>query len=506
MTEYDSGRVSEETNEVLIVSPPWYDRLSRKPLSAIISASVIYLAATFGSSLLDPTEKTSEYSGSGEYVYLSGQTSLPIVDNIGVYAGGEAKHDITGMPDSNAHERGLYVQDIEYYPDGGFRLDAFQDDQIGFYILMSEYDGDGVLKEFNYKNVGITTEQPLACSFDLGEDGAGNATIEPADDCKRLINNDPLGWRGIENAAFAKGGLFGTRLDDTPPGLARTMTDEMLDNVRCNFGLRYGLTPAEKAQWRPYDIPVQWYNGRDVYEGVRQNIIARYRKIASDAEQLPLTDVNGRPIFLTETERDFLIRVAEKYGPIPEMDAAQYSSAVKSELQAVGNRLVPRWEENPSIRIGDPVAKDLIELQKKYPTIIIDEITSDKDWAKSGGDPFSYLLNENCIPAVPELLDEFVLESQMISEIGGLVGLLPGTTLVVDPVKAQESEFMETIYVFGGANNFFADHIYQIMPEQEIVETIARYKRNKDIDLTEQEAQLLDSLDDLATSASGGNG
>lgn len=489
--EYESG-YDEPQDAVLVRSA--VDRKFRKFLDFTTLGMAALSVATLVSVYADPTEEISEYEGKSQVVHISGQSSMPIVDDVNVFAGGDAKHDVSFAPDSRAHERGVYVQDIEYFPSGSFRLDAFEDDKIGFYILMSEFDGNGAVKEFDYSNVEVTTQQPVACNFEFEEDVSGNHYADPTDDCTTLINNDPLGWHGIEDAGFAKGGFLGTRLDDTPPGIARTMTDEFLNNTRCNLGLRFGTTSEQKAQWQPFNIPAQMYNVRDVYEGVRKTVIARYRKKASDIEQLPLADTNGRPFAITETERDFLLLVAEKHKPIHQMTAEEYGVAVTAELELLDNRLVPRGADNTSIEIGQPVAKDLIELQRDYPTMMLDRITTDDSWLERGGDTFSFDLNYNCIPHVPELLEEFKLEHQMIDEIGGLVGLMPGATLVVDEEKVSDDEFIEEIYLFAGANNYFTKFKYALMPESQIDARVAVYKYEKGMDLTDQDIAILNSL------------
>lgn len=478
------------------------NKVLRGTAKFVVGSTVALTGVLLASGALDPTTKTTSVKGDSTLVFIGDQVSIPLVENNAVYAGGDLIEDVLTLgpvdvlPPSDAWARGLYVQDVEYVPEGMLRLDAYEDEQIGFYILMSEFDGTES-KDFNINNdsIIITTDQPLSCEFSMERDSAGYTYLEPSDGCKRLMNNDPAGWRGIEETSFAKGGVFGLGIEDSPPTIVRQVVDTYLENPRCHIGLQFGLTAAQKLEWQPADnIPVQWYQGSDAYEGLRLTLIARYRKKVSDLTQLPLTVQNGRPMFLTASERDFLLKVAEVHGPLVDMNHMEYASAVQTELEKIDGKIVPEGARPDRFRLGDPIAKELIAMKQQNPDLVIDRLTDNKDWDDEGGDPFSFVLNRNCLPQLPDKLDEYKLEALMVSQIGGLNGLTPGTILVSDPDKFEESRTLERLYLFAGPENFFAKHYYQILSDQQIAYRIASYKQRQGLVVTAEEVALMEAV------------
>lgn len=448
---------------------------------------------------LDPTEQVLNYKGESHLVHLGDQVSMPIVRDIPVYAGGDAHQDVTLMPDSNAYNRGLFLQNIEYVPSGMLELQAFEDDKLGFYVLMSEFDeSTQTSKEFDYSSLLTTTRQPFHCDFSL-EDGNDGEQLVPHQECLDYMNNDPDGWHGIEHSSFAKGGFFGTRLGNTPPTKARYMTDEHLENNWCNYGLRFGkdedlvFWDSDAGRYKISGVSqfrdgVPYIPEEDVFEGARDRIIALYRKIASDSTGLTLTKSNGMPIFLTQSQRDYLLEIADEHGSFRDMDEEKYRSVMQLEFALEGNL----DHEPGKIDIDRPVAYDLIDLKKKYPDIQISGVTTSDDWTEEGNE-MDYVLNYNCLPLGKEGLTEYSEEVRITNAVASYTGIVPGAILADDPMIDDSSETMSTIYINGNSRSLFSDTIQEVLPEEEVMSRIISYKKKHEIDLTPQEVNFINS-------------
>ena len=448
-----------------------------------------YLVYSVLSLAFDPTSDSAEYDGEAKNMHVGEFNYWPIAENINVLAGGNAVQDTALTPDSSADEDGVFIQDIEYMPDGLLQLESVVDDDLGFFIRISE-NVDGETRDFHYEDVRIATPYPVHCNATINND---EGTFDPDDDCIRLLNH--VGeWRGLVHSVFTKGGWFGTRLDNTPPTKARQMTDLMLDNTRCHYGYRFGTD----------DDFIVWSDSRDryvinpeeatataatAYDGVREEMIARLRVEIARMTGLTMTKTNGMPVAITLDQEEVLRRVAAKTGPLDNLTETEYRNAVSLQLIQEG-RVVPEGSTG-RLNFNKPLSARLLELQQSNPDIRVTDFTSDDSWAEPNGDPFSFAPNIGCLPLDSEGLGDLRRHRIIAERIAGLETMSANVEIVEIREEEEDDSSMSEIELFSGGETPFANVLERSIDPLITDKKIAVHKYIYKLPLSDADVALL---------------
>lgn len=211
---------------------------------------------------------------------------------------GSADHEVLG-PTTNpwASATAIVERDVEYMPTGAVELRAVQDEDIGFYLFITETKNNRDIP-FDFTNIRVSTPKPEPCPIEIVDN-----EIRPKDYCTPIT--DPSS-RGLFSSYAWQGAPF--QNDTSITRDARTALDVAKNNTYCEVGvvfdneaLRYALQNQVKA-----------VSNEAVYEGVTAAVKAVFRTQLSKQYNIPLTNSQGLPLILWEDDIRLLKRLAEQ--------------------------------------------------------------------------------------------------------------------------------------------------------------------------------------------------
>ena len=477
-------------------------RFHRGIRGALIGTGVCAFAMAiyaFAEGALDQREETASFIGTAGMVHLGEQSSIPLETNVQVYAAGIAKQTVRLANDSQAYHVGEYLQNVEFELDGYLKLESFVDDQIGFYVLMSDSDGT-TDKEFDYggeDSLKITTHQPVNCAYDY----AGNE-IELTEDCMRTLNAAGE-WRGVEHALYTKGGWFGTNIDDLPPTQSRYSTDAQLDNKRCLLGIRFGMRNQlvlHDTDSDTYMLNTDKANAVTTYHGVKDRLIALLRTQASAMTGLPLSKNNGAPIFITHSQREFLLAVAQANGPIETLSPKEYSEAVDRQLALEIHGEIFDDTQVDIIETYPIVGARLKTLKTRYPEIDIEHILegANNEWYTEEGESENFPGHLSCLPTGQPELEHLYRDIVMTDMLAGM-NTMPSNLMVVSDYTAEpDDDTINNLEYRSGGDAILGDFLPSVLSDQDTDIRIIEHKQNRGLPLNNEEVELLENLGDAA--------
>ncbi len=394
----------------------------RNPLLKAIGAlSIAYLGATAGFAIWNKVHHiTPRAVAQKELLGIQNDFSIPF-DTMQKLVSGYAEHDAEGyMPNPWAYGLGIVERVIQYSPNGALKLEAVDDPDIGFYILMSELRGDGTYPlEFTFDTPGdgerdptatirISTPEPEVCQIDV--DTAGSMVPDPG--CTPL--DDP-----------ETSGLLSMNAWDGAPGFEDNgiLTDGWkslyiaINNAFCELN-KFGTSDLEAMIARQYS-GVTGITPQMIKQGVTDYTMTALRMIFAKEYNLPYTNAQGRPIFLRDDDLSVLRQMAIEAGkPLDELTPEEYHAlAFQYDTMA-------RFGSDAGIDPGPTYGREIVQASDENSDIRLPGKTMNEENADTLG------WNYTCLPdAGTEAAESMMQQDVQVEKFGNLYGLMPNALM-----------------------------------------------------------------------------